>query len=593
MAKVNFLRGQKSNLPSTGDTNTFYVTNDTQSIYFADTNGNLQLLNAPVTRGSGTNSIIEIDTSKVSATGDNSKASGFSDVQVSSTVASKTNTEIVTEWNKGITAAKNAGATIDPENTKTCFMLAKGKYAQAEGVNTLALGDNSHAEGGYTIASGARAHSEGSNTTASGDRSHAEGGAYTSAEAKYSHAENCNTHAYGWASHTEGSETVTGDKTKIGAETSQAGRAAHAEGSGTTALGNASHAEGIETTAQGDYSHAEGQSSIASGNISHAEGANTVASGPESHAEGNGTQATNYRDHAEGTQTLASGGASHAEGFNTKATAKYAHAEGNTTEASGQDSHAEGGSTKATAEHSHAEGWNTTASYSKAHAEGFDTKASGEASHAEGKGAEASAPNAHAEGDSTIAKNDGAHTEGLRTVSNDNYQHVAGKYNKQSTGARVTGGGSNDQYRRNIEVLDWDGNLTLAGSLITDHIKLTTDPGTVGLSGDYIQCCNNGKCIAFSGGDIYFIDDLYRYYEYGETSDKQLLTTLSLTDNKGTSSTTPVSQKCLNDNYLPLSGGEISGSLTCTGSVTVGSSTLTSSAIDKLNSMSPIEWQTF
>lgn len=579
MAKVNFLRGEKVNLPTTGDTNTFYVTNDTQSIYFPDAENKLQLINAPATRGTGTNSIVELDVSKVSATGDNSKASGFSDVQVSSSVASKTNSEIVTEWNKGVTAAKNAGKTIDPENTQICFMLAKGKYSHAEGVNTLSLGDNSHAEGGYTAALGARAHSEGSNTIASGDRSHAEGGSYTSAEAKYSHAEACNTHAYGWASHTEGSETVTGDKTKIGVEGEKAGRAAHAEGSGSVALGNASHAEGTQTHANGDHAHSEGYATIASGN--------------ESHAEGNSTQATNYRDHAEGAQTLASGGSSHAEGFNTQATEKYSHAEGNTTVASGQDAHAEGGSTKATAEHSHAEGWNTTASYSKAHAEGFNSVASGEASHAEGKATEATAPNAHAEGESTIAKNDGAHAEGLHTVSNDNYQHVAGKYNKQATGARVTGGGSNDQYRRNIEVLDWQGNLTLAGALIADSIKLTCGGGYVGVSGDYIQYCGNGKCIRFSSGDIDFIDDLYKYHEYGETSDKKLLTTLSLSDNKGTSSTTPVSQKCLNDNYLPLSGGKINGSLTTTDSLTVGSSTLTSSAIDKLNSMSPIEWQTF
>lgn len=35
-----------------------------------------------------------------------------------------------------------------------------------------------------------------------------------------------------------------------------------------------------------------------------------------------------------------------------------------------------------------------------------------------------------------------------------------------------------------------------------------------------------------------------------------------ISDDKGTSSTVAVSQKCLNDNYLPLTGGTISGSLT-------------------------------
>lgn len=58
---VKFLRGQKSNLPSTGDKNNIYVTTDTHSIYLADQDNNLRLANAPVTRSTGENSIIGND----------------------------------------------------------------------------------------------------------------------------------------------------------------------------------------------------------------------------------------------------------------------------------------------------------------------------------------------------------------------------------------------------------------------------------------------------------------------------------------------------------------------------------------------------
>lgn len=44
-------------------------------------------------------------------------------------------------------------------------------------------------------------------------------------------------------------------------------------------------------------------------------------------------------------------------------------------------------------------------------------------------------------------------------------QLVTGQYNVLVSGARVTGGGSANNARRNIEVLDWEGNLTIAGDL--------------------------------------------------------------------------------------------------------------------------------
>lgn len=47
----------------------------------------------------------------------------------------------------------------------------------------------------------------------------------------------------------------------------------------------------------------------------------------------------------------------------------------------------------------------------------------------------------------------------------DTAQLVTGQYNELVSGARVTGNGSGNNARRNIEVLDWQGNLTIAGDL--------------------------------------------------------------------------------------------------------------------------------
>ena len=108
-----------------------------------------------------------------------------------------------------------------------------------------------------------------------------------------------------------------------------------------SATGNFSFAEG-SGKASGNYSHAEGFNTLASNDYSHAEGFNTVASGVYSHAEGTSTTASNLNSHAEGGGTIASGNGSHAEGFNTKAAGIYSHAGGGFTVADGLNSHAIG-----------------------------------------------------------------------------------------------------------------------------------------------------------------------------------------------------------------------------------------------------------
>lgn len=69
----------------------------------------------------------------------------------------------------------------------------------------------------------------------------------------------------------------------------------------------------------------------------------------------------------------------------------------------------------------------------------------------------------------TVISTSYAHVEGQNNYAGDNNQHVAGKFNSATTGARVTGGGSDANNRANIEVLDWNGNLTLAGDLTIQY----------------------------------------------------------------------------------------------------------------------------
>lgn len=108
-------------------------------------------------------------------------------------------------------------------------------------------------------------------------------------------------------------------------------------------------------------------------------------------------------------------------------------------------------------------------------AQGYATKAQGLYSHAEGNttSTAGAAYGSHAEGRESQAKFPYSHVEGYGTVSAEDYQHVEGIYNVSTSGAvRVTGGGTNSNNRKNIEVLDWDGNLWVAGT-VTSPVKIS------------------------------------------------------------------------------------------------------------------------
>lgn len=126
---------------------------------------------------------------------------------------------------------------------------------------------------------------------------------------------------------------------------------------------------------------------------------------------------------AEGSYNESSGYCSHAEGFETEASGHYSHAEGNSTHAQGENSHAEGGIAYAVGDHSHSEG--------------YRTEASAEASHA----------------------------QNYNTIAGYPHQTVIGRYNdNQSDTAFEIGNGSNGS-PHNAFVVDWDGNVSIQGSL--------------------------------------------------------------------------------------------------------------------------------
>ena len=363
---------------------------------------------------------------------------------------------------------------------------AIGNASHAEGINTTAIGIASHTEGGSTFTANSYAHAEGYATSAFGQYSHAEG-ENTCAQGGYSHAEGGSTLAYSNYSHAEGSGT------------NARGSFSHAEGSYTTAMGDYTHTEGSATRTGAAYAHAEGSNTSAFGECSHAEGSYTYTSGTMgNHVEGNMSSAVGYVSHAEGLSTCASGSnashsegedtramgahGSHAEGYQTTAKSDYGnHAEGHHTYVSCQNgghgegyyatvtgsmgNHAEGDSTIASGSHgAHAEGYGTSSSGTGSHAEGYSTSASSSyGTHAEGSHTYAfGLDGAHAEGYHTTAAGDHSHAEGIGTIARGDNQHAEGKYNVEDLDnkyAHIIGGGSDNNNRKNILTVNWDGDI--------------------------------------------------------------------------------------------------------------------------------------
>lgn len=129
---------------------------------------------------------------KATAAGDGATAEGYSSYHSSSELPDLTN---------------DTDAATVIEAYDYSFMLAFGKGAHAEGIDTLAVGEGAHAEGDSTMAVADGTHSEGYKTEARGENSHAEG-EFTEALGEDSHAEGYFTKANGDYSHAANYYTI-------------------------------------------------------------------------------------------------------------------------------------------------------------------------------------------------------------------------------------------------------------------------------------------------------------------------------------------------------------------------------------------------
>lgn len=125
-------------------------------------------------------------------------------------------------------------------------------------------------------------------------------------------------------------------------------------------------------------------------------------------------------------------------------------------------------------------GGDTTASGTYSNAGGSGTTASGWGSSAWGVGSVSSGQASCAIGGGTNASGYASFACGSNTIASGNYQHVSGLFNEEDTNnqyAHIVGGGNNDNDRKNIHTLDWQGNATYAGTVESQGLILT-DPAT-------------------------------------------------------------------------------------------------------------------
>lgn len=357
------------------------------------------------------------------------------------------------------TAIKQDYSTKSIASGNTSIVI--GKKNKATNFNDVCIGSGNTASGGDSVAIGVYNKSTGYASTTLGE-SNTASGSYSAAvcygntvTGGYAFAEGYANTVNGYYGHAEGQQN-----------TINAGKPyAHVEGYDNTVDASGAHAEGRRNTITGyGDSHAEGCGNTVSGYCGHAEGNSNTASGQYSHVEGYKSQATGKEAHAEGDWTVASGQGSHTEGFSTTASGNATHAEGSGTVASGQYAHAEGDRANASGNYSHAQGQETVASGTCSHAEGWKSKATNNS--------------AHAEGEEGTASGKGAHVEGQGTIAASNWQHVAGKFNiedDQNVYARITGNGTADDARSNVETLDWNGNLTVAGNITDGNGNILAD----------------------------------------------------------------------------------------------------------------------
>ena len=97
---------------------------------------------------------------------------------------------------------------------------------------------------------------------------------------------------------------------------------------------------------------------------------------------------------------------------------------------------------------------------------------------AEGQETEASGIASHAEGYNTIAEGSFSHANGNSTIAAGESQTVIGKYNisdENNEYSLIIGNGDTNTTRSNLLTIDWQGNATLSGKIITSGEEPTED----------------------------------------------------------------------------------------------------------------------
>lgn len=103
--------------------------------------------------------------------------------------------------------------------------------------------------------------------------------------------------------------------------------------------------------------------------------------------------------------------------------------------------------------------------------EGVGSYGTGYASHAEGKQSESSGKASHAEGYLSSSSGDYSHAQNLGTMVSDDAGTAMGKYNRNGAGALVVGNGTSLSNRSDALLLNWNGNMTIAGTLTQSSDK--------------------------------------------------------------------------------------------------------------------------
>ena len=125
---------------------------------------------------------------------------------------------------------------------------------------------------------------------------------------------------------------------------------------------------------------------------------------------------------------------------------------------------------------SYAEGRQTTASGDYSHAEGRETMTSGNYSHAEGYLSTTVGSYSHVEGERTAAFGRSSHTEGIGTITVGDYQHVQGMWNvtgDTTQGAFIVGNGSDNNNRSNL-IFAAGNQVNISGKTTTTNFRMTS-----------------------------------------------------------------------------------------------------------------------